>query len=104
MGAVGVVVVDVVDDESFELVLVPDDGAVEELAAQGPDPAFGEALATGVRTGVLRILRPSVRKISSKVSMNWLPAIVLSRARAFGESIWMMEEFRSGLLACPGVY
>jgi len=42
MGPAGVVVVDVVDDEAFELVLVPDDGAVEELAAQGPDPAFRE--------------------------------------------------------------
>ena len=42
MGPVGVVVVDVVGDESFELALVPDDGAVEELAAQGADPAFGE--------------------------------------------------------------
>jgi hypothetical protein len=30
---VGVVVVDVVDDETFELMLVPDDGAVEQLAA-----------------------------------------------------------------------
>ena len=39
---VGVVVVDVVGDEAFELSLVPDDGAVEQLAAQGPDPAFGE--------------------------------------------------------------
>ena len=29
MGAVGVVVVDVVDDESLELLVVPDDGAVE---------------------------------------------------------------------------
>jgi hypothetical protein len=33
MGSVLVVVPDVVDDESFELVLVPDDGAIEELAA-----------------------------------------------------------------------
>ncbi len=40
MGSVLVVVIDVVDDEALKLVLVPDDGAVEELAAQGPDPAF----------------------------------------------------------------
>jgi hypothetical protein len=32
--SVGVVVVDVVNDESFELMLVPDDGGVEKLAAQ----------------------------------------------------------------------
>ena len=42
MGPVGVVVVDVVVDEAFELALVPDDGAVEQLATDGPDPAFRE--------------------------------------------------------------
>ena len=42
MGPVGVVVVDVVDDESFDLTLVPDDGPVEELTAQRADPAFRE--------------------------------------------------------------
>ncbi len=44
VGAVGVVVVEVVDDESVELALVPDEGAVDELAAQGADPAFGEGV------------------------------------------------------------
>ena len=34
--------VDVVDHEPLELALVPDDGAVKELSAQGGDPAFGE--------------------------------------------------------------
>jgi|GEM_PF-2744606 hypothetical protein len=43
-------------------------------------------LATGVRTGLLRILRPSVRKISSKVSMNWLPR---SRTRARESASWL---------------
>ena len=38
------VVVDVVDDQAFELVLVPDVGAVEELSSQGPDPSFGEGV------------------------------------------------------------
>ena len=33
VGSVGVVVVDVVGDESFELALVPGDGAVEQFAA-----------------------------------------------------------------------
>ena len=42
VGPVSVVVVDVVDHEPLELALVPDDGAVKELAAQGADPAFGE--------------------------------------------------------------
>ena len=36
--------VDVVDHERLELALVPDDGAVKELSAQGGDPAFGECV------------------------------------------------------------
>ena len=39
-----VVLLDVVDDEPFELVLLPDDGAVEELAADQSDPAFSEGV------------------------------------------------------------
>ncbi len=42
VGSVLVVVVDVVDDDPLELPAVPHEGAVQELAAQGPDPAFGE--------------------------------------------------------------
>lgn len=37
-----VVVLDVVDNELFELVLVPDEGAVEEFASDGSDPSFSE--------------------------------------------------------------
>ena len=74
MRPVGVVMVDEVDDEAYELVSVPDDGAIEQFPAQGADPKrSANAFATGERTGVLRILRPSVRKISSKVPVNWLP-------------------------------
>ena len=56
MRPVGVVVVDVVGDESFELVLVPDEGAVEEFAAQGPDPSFGERVCYGRSDGGLEDL------------------------------------------------
>ena len=42
-----VVVVDVVDDAPFELLLVPDDGAVEEFAADGSNPSFGVAVGDG---------------------------------------------------------
>ena len=42
VGPVHVVVRDVVDHETLELALVPDDGSVEELASQSADPAFGE--------------------------------------------------------------
>jgi hypothetical protein len=44
VGTVGVVVLDVVDDELLQLVLVPDDGAVEELAADRSDPSFSERI------------------------------------------------------------
>ena len=44
MWTVGVVVIDVVDDELFELVLIPNDGPVEQFAAQGSDPSFGEGV------------------------------------------------------------
>ena len=40
----GVVVLDVVGGQAFELLLVPDDGAVEEFSADGADPAFGEGV------------------------------------------------------------
>ena len=91
---VGVVVVDVVGDESFELVLVPDDGAVEEFAAQGPDPAFRERVRDRRPDRVLQILRilwPSVRKISSKASMNWMPR---SRTSALAPVSWLGRRSR----------
>ena len=43
----GVVVLDVVEDETFELAFVPDDGSVEEFASQGSDPSFGERVRDG---------------------------------------------------------
>ena len=44
MGPVLVVVSDVVDDETFELSLVPDDGAVEQLAPDRSDPTLSEGV------------------------------------------------------------
>ena len=49
-----VVVRDVVADEAFELAVVPDDGSVEELAADRSDPSFGERI--GDPGGFLRVL------------------------------------------------
>ncbi len=42
-----VVVGDVVDDEALELFAVPDDGAIEQFAADRSDPAFGERVGHG---------------------------------------------------------
>ncbi len=43
----GVVVVDVVDDEALELSLVPDDGAVEEFSSDRADPSLSEGIRYG---------------------------------------------------------
>jgi hypothetical protein len=37
-----VVVLDVAGDEAFELAVVPDDGAIEELSTDRSDPPLGE--------------------------------------------------------------
>ena len=55
MRSVCVVVIDVVDNEPFEVVLVPDDGSVEQFVADGSDPAFG--VAVGHRCPDLRVSR-----------------------------------------------
>jgi hypothetical protein len=66
-----VVVGDVVDGETLEL-LVPDDGQVEEFTAKSPCPLFGEGVGRrGADKGL--VLSPSVRRTSSKASVNWLP-------------------------------
>ena len=44
VGSVLAIVRDVLDHEAFELLAVPDDGAVEELSAQGSDPAVNEGI------------------------------------------------------------
>ena len=44
VGWVFVAVLDEVVEESLELVLVPDQGAVEEFVADGADPSFGEGV------------------------------------------------------------
>ena len=72
MGSVGVVVLDVLVEELCELSVVPDEGPVTELAADGSDPSFGVgAFATGVYGGVRMIVAPSLRKISSNAKVNW---------------------------------
>ena len=42
MGPVGVVVLDVIDDDTLELPLVPDDCPVQQFTADRPDPTFGK--------------------------------------------------------------
>ena len=56
MRPVGVVVLDVVDDQALEVSLVPDDGPVEEFASEGPDPALRERVGDGRTDGGLEDL------------------------------------------------
>ena len=71
MWSVGVVVLEIFVEELCELSLVPDQGPVTKFAADGPDPAFRVAFATGVYGGVRMIVVPSARKTSSKPPRNW---------------------------------
>jgi len=56
VGSVCVVVVGVVDDQLLQVVLVPDDGSVEELSADGADPAFSEGVGHPCADGGLEDL------------------------------------------------
>ena len=47
VGSTGVVVLDVFAEQASELALVPDDGSVQEFAAQCSDPSFGECVGLG---------------------------------------------------------
>ena len=57
VGPLAVVVVDELAEEDAELAFVPDEGAVQELVAEGPDPSFG----VGVRLRRPRLWVPETR-------------------------------------------
>ncbi|MFT7650754.1 MAG: hypothetical protein ACI8Y4_005529 [Candidatus Poriferisodalaceae bacterium] len=68
-----------------------------------PIQRSANVLATGVRAGVLRILNPSVWKISSKVSMNWLPRSRTSARESASWSVWRRKRLGGGLASpSPG--
>jgi len=47
VGSVFVVVLEIFAEELFELLVVPDEGAVAEFAADGADPSFGLRVRDG---------------------------------------------------------
>ena len=55
VGAMGVVVVDVLDDQRSELVFIPDQGPVQEFVANGANSTHrsAKAFALGARGGVV---------------------------------------------------
>lgn len=96
-----VVVADVVEHEPLELALVPDDGAVEQFAAQGADPPSAMLLATGVHTGVWSTLMPSVRNTSSNGSVNWLPRSRTSALTLASFALCVMKRLRAAWTVHP---
>jgi len=98
--SVGVVVVDVVGDESFELSLVPDDGAVGQFATQSSDPALGE------RVGDRRPGRgfEDLEAFGSEYlveGVDELAASVAHERSCLGETVRMVQEQVAGCLGGP---
>jgi hypothetical protein len=57
--------------ERAELAFVPDQGAVEQLVAQRPDPTFGERVRIGARGGVLIPVIPAASNTVSNPDEYW---------------------------------
>src|ERR1035438_2546199 len=53
--------------------LVPDEGAVQELAAASPDPAFGDRVHAGRPHGAAHAAIPASARIASKVAVKFDP-------------------------------
>ena len=100
MRPVSVVVVDVVGDESFELSLVPDDGAVEQLSAQSPDPALGERVPHRRSDWGFESLEAfGSEDLIERV--NELAAAVTHERSGIGEPVGVAEEQVAGCLGGP---
>ena len=100
MGPVRVVVIDVVDDEPFELPLVPDDGAVEELALKGADPVFGERVRHGGAHWCFEDLAAFGSEDLVECSSELAAAVAHERTRP-SEPVGVVEEQAPGGLAGP---
>jgi hypothetical protein len=55
-----------------EMAAVDDQYPVEQFAAEGSDPSFGDRVRLGARTGVRRIRILSLAKMASKTLVNLL--------------------------------
>ena len=92
--------IDVVDDEPVELPLVPDDGAVEELASQGAQPAFGERIRHRSAHRRLEDLH-SFGSEDLVEGVDELASAVAHERPGVGESVAASEQQVSGGLADP---
>ena len=93
----GLDMVDVVDDEAFELSLVQDDGAVEQLAAQSADPAFSESVRDWGADGCHEDLE-ALGSEDLVEGVNELAASVTHERSGIGEAVGMAQEQVAGCL------
>ena len=92
--------VDVVDHEVFELVLVPDDGAVEELASQGADPAFDEGVGyRGLNRSLENLEALAIEDLVEVV--DELAGAVSQKCSGVGEAVGVTHEEVAGGLGGP---
>ena len=98
---VNVVVRDVVDHEPLELALVPDDGAVKELASKGANPAFGEGVGYGCPHRGLEDLEAFGAEDLVAVAVE-LAGAVTNEGSAVGEPAGMAHEEVARRLGGPG--
>ena len=96
-----VVVRDVVDHEPLELVLVPDDGAVKELSAQGADPAFGERVGHWDANRGAQDLETFASEDLVEV-VDELAGTVTNKGSGVGEPVGMTHEEVARGLGGPG--
>ena len=100
MGPVRVVMIDVVDDKLVELAAVPDDGAVEELASQGGDPAFGERVRHGSAHRCLEDLH-TFGSEDLVEGVDELASAVAHECSGVGELVAVLEQQVPGGLGGP---
>ena len=96
-----VVVVDVVDNESFELVLVPDDGSVEKVASDRSDPALSEGVRDWCSNGCFE----DGEFFGSEDLIeraNELATSIANQGTRSGDLFGMLEEQVAGCLGGPG--
>ena len=100
MWPVLVVVADVVAHEAVELTSVPDDGAVEEFASDGSDPALGERVRDRCACGRLEDLE-SLGPEGLVESVDELAATVSNECPSAFEAVGVGDEEVSGCLGGP---
>jgi hypothetical protein len=70
--SMGVEVGHVLGQHDLKLAPVEDEHPVQQLAAEGADPSFGDGVCSGASTGVRRMRMASLANTASNTSVNLL--------------------------------